>query len=98
MTTEELIACFNDFESRHEYSDFDKIPNKPSDRRDLCAFILLDKLVPGRLPMIDSASHDEIWLEVHLDELAKVATAKDIHAIVSCRVLLDGEDSLHMFV
>jgi hypothetical protein len=47
-------------------------------RRDLIVFLILDRLVPGTARIIAGAEHDEIFLGVDIDELAKVATEEDI--------------------
>jgi hypothetical protein len=66
-------------------------------RSDLRAFLLLDRLLPGTRDMISSAGHDEIWLDVGIDELAGVATDEDILYLVRCGVRL-CDDGLCMFV
>ena len=81
-----------------EYLEFKKIVNTSYQRPDLCAFLLLDKLVPGRRNIVSSAEHDEIWLDVEPKDLAKVATEEDILYLVRCGVMYDQlTDSLHMF-
>jgi hypothetical protein len=65
----------------------------------LHAFNLLDKLVPGTRDMISAAEHDEIWLEVSPEELAKVATEEQIIDLIRCGVRYErGADSLALFV
>ena len=80
-----------------EYSNFEDIKNPPSNRPDLCAFILLDKLVPSKCYLISAAEHDEIWLDVGIEELSKVATEADVKYLVCCEIRFDGE-SLAMFI
>jgi hypothetical protein len=82
-----------------EFLKFDRVQNKASNRADLHAFILLDKLVPGKRDIVCSAEHDEIWLDVSPEDLSKVATEEQIIELIRCGVRYDkGTDSLALFV
>lgn len=82
-----------------EYLEFDRVQNKTSGRRDIHAFNLLDKLVPGTGDIVSCAEHDEIWLEVSPEALAVVATEDQIVELIRCGVRYDSQtDSLAMFV
>lgn len=96
MTIEELTEFWekNDDE---EFLKESRLPSSDCKRSDLRAFLLLDKLVPGTRDIVSCAAHDEIWLDVDLEELAKAATQDDILTLIRCGVRLDGE-SLAMFV
>lgn len=90
-------------EQYEEYGDeflrFDRVENKTTKRADLHAFNLLDKLVPGGCDMVSGAPHDEIWLAVGPEELAKVATEEQIIELIRCGVRYDGgANCLVMFV
>jgi len=82
------------------FCKFDQIQDKLSQRRDLCAFMYLDKLIPDQNgKIISCAEHDEIYLEVDISELAKVATEEDVLFLLRCGVRYDSElESLCMFV
>ena len=83
-----------------EYIKFDRVENKLHSRPDICAFLLLDKLVPepGQ-DMVSAAEHDEIYLHTDCDRLAEVATDEDILTLTRCGVRYDdSNDSLAMFV
>ena len=80
-----------------EYLKFKNIECKLATRPDLHAFILLDRLVPSNYDIVACAEHDEIWLDVEPDTLAKVATEEDIRDLVRCGVRL-WDYSLCMFV
>lgn len=82
----EVFEKFND-----DYIDFDKVENPLHSRPDLCAFLLLDKLVPGTGDMISAAEHDEIFLDTDVDELALIATEDDILTLVRCGVRYSEE-------
>lgn len=93
----DLEETFDKFEE--EYLQFNRI-EKPLHRRpDLCAFLLLDRLVPGTGDMVSDVTHDEIWLDVDCDQLADVATEEDIMTLVRCGVMYDDKaEALSMFV
>ena len=65
---------------------FDQIENPPSRRPDLCAFLLLDRLVPGVGPIVSAVGYDDYWIGVSLETLANVATEADILYLVRCGV------------
>lgn len=92
---EELFESLND-----EFLKFERVEAPLSRRPDLCAFILLEELLPGGTSdLICSAEHDEIWLDVDVEELAKVATEGDIRTLVRCGVRYDSDiNSLALFV
>ena len=94
MTREELEATFEKFDKEH--GKFNRAKSPPSKRPDLCAFLLLDRLVPGNRDIIGDARHDQFFLSIDLDELAAVATESDILTLVRCGVMID-EDGLAMF-
>jgi hypothetical protein len=82
-----------------DFAEFEKCTEKPSQRGDLCAFAILDRLVPGTRDMVSAAEHDEIYLCVEPEELEKVATEEDIANLVRCGVIYnEPTDSFSMFV
>lgn len=82
-----------------EFLKFERVENPLNSRPDLCAFLLLHKLVPGQSDMVAAAGHDEIYLEVNVEKLAAAATPADILTLVRCGVMFDREtEGLSMFV
>jgi len=82
-----------------EFLKFGNVQNKLSQRADLHAFMLLDALLPGDQDMVSAADHEEIWLDVGIEDLAAVATEAQIVELIRCGVRLDSEfDCLCMFV
>jgi hypothetical protein len=83
-----------------EHLAFERVENPPSSRCDLCAFLLLDKLLPGAgKRIIGSAERDQIFLSIDCKALAEVASENDILTLVRCGVFYDRSvDSLTMFV
>ena len=82
----------------NEFLEFKKIKNPPSKRPDLCAFILLDKLLPGTDKIVSASEHDEIWLATDCDKLHEVATDEDLLYLIHCGIYFDeSNDSLGMF-
>jgi hypothetical protein len=95
MTTEELKALFE----KHN-DQFLKNPEGLMGRRDLAAFNLLSQLVPGSKDIVACAEHDQIWLDVSLEELAAspLLLEKDVVELIRCGVRIDEDtDSLSMF-
>lgn len=67
-------------------------------RPDLHAFNLLDRLVPGKRDLISASAHDEYFLSIDVEELAKVATSEDVLVLVRCGVrYIKDWDSLGLF-
>jgi hypothetical protein len=92
----DLAATFEKFEDEWE---FEKVDQALTRRSDLYAFCLLDKLVPGVGDIVDHAEHDEIWLSIDCEELARVASEDHILSLVRCGVRYDDdEEALKMFV
>lgn len=88
------------FEKYHEeeFLEFDRIKNPLSNRADLAAFILLDKIVPGKEDIICAAEHDEFFLSIDPDKFNMVATDEDILTLIRCGVIYDNStDCLQMF-
>lgn len=82
-----------------EFLKFSRIVNKTSNRPDIHAFNLIDKLVPGDSDLVVAAEHDEIWLSVSPEQLSKVATEDQIIDLIRCGVRYDDSlDSLALFV
>ena len=92
---QELFDKHND----DEHLKFDRVEPKLHSMSDICAFLLLDKLLPGKGYMIGAGAHDIIYLNVDVEELAEVATEDDIIMLIRCGVHYDSEtDCLAMFV
>lgn len=87
---------FSEFED--DFLQFEKVKEKLSQRPDLHAFILLDKLVPGKTDLISASEHDEYYLSIAPDELAKVATKEQLRDLHRCGIRHDeSNDSLCVF-
>lgn len=95
MTYDELNELFDKHNS--EFLEFDKVEIKLSNRPDLHAFLLLDRLVPSKMKIVSGADYDEIWLEVTPTQLAEVASEQQIIELIRCGVRL-SDCSLKMFV
>lgn len=90
----ELIEKYDD-----EYLKFDRVEYKPSNRPDLCAMILLDKLQPcsKSSDIIVGAEDETVFLSIDVDKLGEVATEDDIIYLCRCGVHLSNE-ALCLFV
>lgn len=81
-----------------ETMDFNLVKDKFSNRRDLHAFILLDKLIPNGYLIIRAVEHDQIWIEIELKELEENLTEAMVLELLHCGVHYDKEmESLYMF-
>lgn len=83
-----------------EFLHFERINEPAHRRRDICAFIVLDALVPGKpgRPIVSAAEHDEFFLDVDCDKLAEVATDDDLKTLARCGVRYSASlDCLCMF-
>ena len=99
MCQRELRRMFNRADDEFLAYDNIKPERRFHTRPDINAFILLDKLVPGTRDMVCASEHDEIWLDVDFELLAKSAvTEEDVRDLVRCGVRYDEHsDSLAMF-
>ncbi len=98
MSVEQLSATFDKYED--EYIQFQNVANKRSRRPDMHAFIVLDELLPGdgKGDLISAAEHDQIFLDIEPEALARVATEEIILDLVRCGVTYsEEEDSLYFF-
>lgn len=101
MTKEEVIELWH--KEGTEYLEFNRIKEKFSQRKDLHAFILLDRIFGETTnDIISVAEHDQIFLSVRIDSLGKVATREQIIDLIRCGCHIDehGEydENLYMFV
>lgn len=92
----ELKAVFE--KHKDEYLKFERVKDKLHPRPDLCAFLLLDSLMPGGRDMVCAAEHDEIYLDADCGMLAGVATEDDVLTLVRCGVRYsEDNECLAMF-
>lgn len=97
MTRDEMVDVFQK-DTSDEFLKFDRVENKLSQRTDLHAFLLLDKLVPDKRDIVGGACHDEIYLGIDSRKLAEVVTRDQLIELIRCGVRWSDEsDSLCMF-
>lgn len=100
MREDTLREIFGD-DNHEEFLKFENVPSarRLSNRPDIHAFILLDKLSPGKSDIVSSADHDQIWLGVDVEDIAEWADEEDILDLIRCGVMLDEDrDCFSMFV
>ncbi len=73
-----------------EFGKFAHVPVKFSSRRDIHAFILLNKLCPNERPMISASEHEKIWLDVDTKRISQNATESHIIDLIRCGVSFSG--------
>lgn len=79
---------------------FEEIPasRRFSNRPDLHAFNLLDRLVPGTTEMIRWSRSDEVFLGVDITDLTKVATEEDLLDLIRCGMCFNNyQQCLYFF-
>lgn len=102
MTVEEMVKQFREAGAR--WVKFEDVENPPethvkSERDDMRAFLLLDALLPESRDLLASAEHDQIWLSVRPEELAKVILPDEIKYLSACGVhYSEREEAFYMFV
>jgi hypothetical protein len=79
-----------------EFLKFDRVANKLNHRPDLCAFLLLDTLIPETKDIIACSEHDEIYLETDVEKLNELISDEDILTLVRCGVRC-GSEGLTMY-
>lgn len=107
MTEERLMLLLGGYDAENdtdspieaEFAKFDRVENKASARKDLHAFILLDKLAPGGYMMVACSVHDEITLEPTIADLvAGGITEEQAIELYRCGVRYDHDiESLRMY-
>jgi hypothetical protein len=96
MDTEQLLEFYE--ANDNAFLKFKDIPpeRRHSNRPDLNAFVLLDKLVPGTGDIVVCSEHDEIYLGTDLELLSAAATEENLLDLIRCGVRFTG-DGLCMF-
>jgi len=100
MTTQELKSLFEKHDD--EYLKFDRIQGRTTNREDLHAFNLLDRLVPyvestGCSDIVSCAEHDEFWLSIDTAKLADVITEEQVVELIRCGVRYDTNNGALAF-
>lgn len=82
-----------------EFLKFDRVTDRLSNRPDLHAFLLLERLCPGAGDMVSAAEHDQIWLDVDKDKFVTTVTESDVITLSRCGILWDNDmQALYSFV
>ena len=89
MTTDKLRDLFEKHDK--EFLRFDLVGRTGTTRPDLAAFILLDQLCPATGDIVSGASHDEIYLNIEVDQLANVITEEQVIELIRCGVRYDDQ-------
>lgn len=82
-----------------DYLKFERVENKLSERPDIHALILLDRLQPnpGR-DIISCAEHDIVYLDIDTEKLNEIITDQQVQELARCGVHYDSDgDGLAMF-
>lgn len=95
MTLEEMESLFNKHSG--EYIKFERIVSPRHRRPDLCAFLMIDDLIPGSQDLIGCAEHDEFYLSVTTEDLAEAITEDIIKDLIRCGLQLDKRNGFYFF-
>lgn len=96
MTEDQIRETFD--KHGEEFLEFERVVFPKSKRPDLHAFLLLDTIVPGDMDIVAAAEHDEIWLDIELEDLAVAGvTEEQIIELLRCGVRVD-DNGLCMYV
>lgn len=85
----DLEAEFDKYED--EFLKFESIASPLSKRPDLCAFLMLDAILPGTADIITASEHDEYFLGIDCEQLAEKATTEQIRDLVRCGIRYSSE-------
>lgn len=97
MNSEEIIEVFHANSKTH--GEFFRVRKQLHPRSDIHAFLLLASILPpGENTIIAGADHDKIFLECNVDDLVNRITEDQIIELIRCRVFLEDENYLAMFV
>jgi hypothetical protein len=105
MTAEELEEFMRENDDEFLFSGHIPPERRLSHRKDINAFMILDKLLPpkpdqkhGPPDIVCSAEHDKIWLEPGFEEMAQAGiTEEQALDLIRCGCMVD-DDGLSMFV
>lgn len=76
-----------------EWFRFKELPNKRAKCQETHAFLLLESLIPNLRggSMICSAEHDQIWLDVLIEDVEKNFNEDQYKELLYCGVFYDSE-------
>jgi hypothetical protein len=99
MDVSKMKGLFSEF-SESDYLNFDKVEFKISKKKDVHAFVLLDRIFPDdAFSMIENTEYDQINLYLDLEKLSKVIMPEQILELVRCGVsCYESDDFLSMNV
>lgn len=80
-----------------EYLHFEKVTKKLSNKYDLHMFILLDKLFPTKLNIVDFVIGGKICVSVTPQELWDVSTSAQLLELHRCGLLHDSKEDVLWF-
>ena len=81
-----------------ENLDFDSIKQKFSQRDDVHALVLLDRLLPGNGELIGKTDYYGFYLDIEPEELNAIITDEQIKELLACGVsYFEDRDALYMF-
>lgn len=100
MTVDQMVELLDQYADDVESAKHVEPENRKYHKKeDLDVFLLLAKLAPDTNNLIAGADHDVIYFSTDVEELARVATKKDLLNLVIAGVFYDSDaDCMSMFV
>lgn len=101
MTENQLEELFE--KHSDEFLEFERIENPKHTRSDLCAMLMISEIQSRYYPekrfskMISWAGHEEIYLDVDVEEISEYITKQEIIDLIRCGVRFE-ESNFAMFV
>lgn len=101
MTENQLEEFFE--KHSDEFVEFERIQNPKHTRPDLCAMLIISEIqsrysLEKRFSkMVSWSGHDEIYLDVDVEEISEYITEEEIIDLIRCGVRLE-ESNFAMFV
>lgn len=82
------MLTINDIYKHHEeYLKFDRVENPLHPRPDICALLMLDKIMPKSSGnIISDAFHEEVFLAVDVDTFLIIATEEEVIDLIRCGI------------
>jgi hypothetical protein len=77
----DINALFEELED--EFLEDERVDSPLHPRRDIAAMLLLHKIKSGTVPILAHASHDVIFFDLSLDDLAENASREQVLELIS---------------
>lgn len=94
MSIPAFTALMLEHYENDEHSRFDHVEHKLSQRGDVHAIMLLDKLIPGDHYALEYVVDASVVFSWKVGDVAKVISAEQVLELVQCGVYIDEDEDL----